>query len=138
VVVLSEQEAAGATARMAAAERSMVRRVAVSGCMGSLAVRSTRLAYNQSYSLTNDQEILLNIVRLRYAESPNFMDLPAITSQIEASTNGNGESTTPPGLGTWGLRRQHPRRAQLPAGDIPDRQGAQFERNLPLRNREFP
>ncbi|MFM7035418.1 MAG: hypothetical protein ACKOYJ_09620 [Planctomycetia bacterium] len=72
------------------------------GCMGSLAVRSTRLAYNQSYSLTADQEILLNIVRLRYAESPNFMDLPAITSQIEAASNGNGESTTIPGLGTWG------------------------------------
>lgn len=76
--------------------------VAVTGCMGSLAVRSTRLAYNQSYSLTTDQEILLNIVRLRYAESPNFMDLPAITSQIEAASNGNGESTTIPGLGTWG------------------------------------
>jgi hypothetical protein len=76
--------------------------IAVSGCMGSIAVRSTRLAYNQSYSLTNDQEILLNIVRLRYAESPNFMDLPAITSQIEASSNGNGGSTTTPGLGTWG------------------------------------
>ncbi|MFM7108912.1 MAG: hypothetical protein ACKOZU_10005 [Planctomycetaceae bacterium] len=76
--------------------------VAATGCMGSLAVRSTRLAYNQSYSMTADQEILLNIVRLRYAESPNFMDLPAITSQIEAASNGNGESTTIPGLGTWG------------------------------------
>lgn len=76
--------------------------VAMTGCMGSLAMRSTRLSYNLSYSVTNDQEILLNIVRLRYAESPNFMDLPAITSQIEASSNGNGQSTTVPGLGTWG------------------------------------
>jgi len=76
--------------------------VAATGCMGSLAVRSTRLAYNQSYSLTADQEILLNIVRLRYAESPNFMDLPAITSQIEAASDGTGASTTTPGLGVWG------------------------------------
>lgn len=76
--------------------------VAATGCMGSLAVRSTRLAYNQSYSLTADQEVLLNIVRLRYAESPNFMDLPAITSQIEAASDGNGGSTTTPGLGVWG------------------------------------
>lgn len=76
--------------------------IAATGCMGSLAVRSTRLSYNQSYSLTNDQEILLNIVRLRYGESPNFMDLPAITSQIEASSNGTGDSTTTPGLGVWG------------------------------------
>ena len=76
--------------------------IAATGCMGSLAVRSTRLSYNQSYSLTNDQEILLNIVRLRYGESPNFMDLPAITSQIEATTNGTGDSTTTPGLGVWG------------------------------------
>lgn len=74
------------------------------GCMGSAAVRSTRLAYNQSYALTNDQEILLNIVRLRYAESPNFMDLPAITSQIEASSTGGGDSTMTPGLGVWGGR----------------------------------
>lgn len=76
--------------------------VAATGCMGSLAVRSTRLAYNQSYSLTADQEVLLNIVRLRYAESPNFMDLPAITSQIEAASDGTGASTTTPGLGVWG------------------------------------
>ena len=76
--------------------------IAATGCMGSLAVRSTRLAYNQSYSLTNDQEILLNIVRLRYGESPNFMDLPAITSQIEAASNGTGDATTTPGLGVWG------------------------------------
>jgi len=76
--------------------------VVATGCMGGLAVRSTRLAYNQSYSLTNDQEILLNIVRLRYGESPNFMDLPAITSQIEAASDGTGGSTTTPGLGVWG------------------------------------
>lgn len=76
--------------------------VVASGCMGSLALRSTRLDYNQSYSLTSDQEILLNIVRLRYAESPNFMDLPAITSQIEAASTGRGDSTVIPGLGTWG------------------------------------
>ncbi len=76
--------------------------VVATGCMGGLAVRSTRLAYNQSYSLTADQEILLNIVRLRYGESPNFMDLPAITSQIEAASDGTGGSTTTPGLGVWG------------------------------------
>ena len=75
--------------------------VAAAGCMGSWAIRGTRLHYNQSYSDTASQEMLLNIVRMRYGETPSFLDLPAITSLTEASTN--GVAGQPPKASDWFL-----------------------------------
>ena len=66
----------------------------VPGCLGPAAIRGTRLHYNQAYERTADQELLLNIVRMRYADSPVFIDLPAITSQFEASSNGVGGASS--------------------------------------------
>ncbi|NBW96278.1 MAG: hypothetical protein EBR28_06025 [Planctomycetia bacterium] len=63
---------------------------ATAGCMGSWALRGTRITYNQSLSHTASQEILLNIVRMRYGETPTFLDLPSIISQTEAGINGTG------------------------------------------------
>ena len=60
-----------------------------SGCLGPKAVRYTRIRYNEVIRDTNDQQLLLNIVRLRYADSPVFIDLPNITSQFEAASRGN-------------------------------------------------
>ena len=61
----------------------------VSGCVGPKAVRYTRMRYNEVIRDTNDQQLLLNIVRLRYADSPVFIDLPNITSQFEVAGRGN-------------------------------------------------
>ncbi|MBV8555614.1 MAG: hypothetical protein JO116_08610 [Planctomycetaceae bacterium] len=63
--------------------------VAAGGCLGPQAVSHTRIRYNEVFRSTNDQQLLLNIVRLRYADSPVFIDLPNITSQFEASGLGN-------------------------------------------------
>ena len=63
---------------------------AAAGCMGSWAIRGTRIHYNESYSDTASKEMLLNIVRMRYGESPSFLDLPTITTLTEASTKGFG------------------------------------------------
>src|SRR6516162_2118572 len=59
------------------------------GCIGPKAVRYTRLRYNDVVRTTNDEQLLINIVRLRYADSPVFIDLPNITSQFEAASRGN-------------------------------------------------
>src|SRR6516225_8443060 len=59
------------------------------GCIGPKAVRYTRLRYNEVVRDTNDEQLLMNIVRLRYADSPVFIDLPSITSQFEVSGRGN-------------------------------------------------
>lgn len=53
-------------------------------------MRGTRLQYNKSLSYTASQEMLLNIVRMRYGESPTFFDLPSIISQTEANIAGTG------------------------------------------------
>ncbi len=62
--------------------------VGLAGCLGPKAVRYTRLRYNEVVRDTNDEQLLLNIVRLRYADSPVFIDLPSITSQFEISGGG--------------------------------------------------
>ena len=61
----------------------------LSGCAGPKAVRYTRMRYNEVIRDTNDEQLLMNIVRLRYADSPVFIDLPSITSQFEVSGRGN-------------------------------------------------
>jgi hypothetical protein len=60
------------------------------GCMGSWAMRGTRIHYNKSISHTASQEMLLNIVRMRYGETPTFLDMPSVVSQSAVSTIGNG------------------------------------------------
>ena len=84
----------------------------VSGCLGPKAVRYTRLRYNEVVRDTNDEQLLINIVRLRYADSPVFIDLPNITSQFEVAGGGNylggyGNQTNAPaslGFGNMSLR----------------------------------
>ncbi len=77
--------------------------LATSGCVGPTAVRSTRSRYNEAVRSTNDEQLLLNIVRLRYADSPVFIDLPNITSQFEISGQGGyagGPNIQGPGQGS--------------------------------------
>jgi hypothetical protein len=90
----------------------LVALVAVNGCLGPSAVTHTRTKYNEAYRDTNDEQILLNLVRLRYADSPVFVELPNITSQFELSgvssyLNGIGNQfpgQTSLGMGQLGLR----------------------------------
>src|SRR5271155_1031829 len=78
---------------------------ALSGCVGPNAIRYTRIRYNEVVRDTNDEQLLINIVRLRYADSPVFIDPPNITSQCEASGGGNslgGHGNQPQGLASRG------------------------------------
>ena len=52
----------------------MPSRVAMEGAGG-------RTAYNIAIQSTNSQQMLLNLVRLRYADSPLFLDVSSITTQ---------------------------------------------------------
>lgn len=63
--------------------------LAASGCLGPAAVRSTRMRYNEVVRSTNDEQLLINLVRLRYADTPVFIDLPNITSQFEVAAGGS-------------------------------------------------
>jgi hypothetical protein len=67
------------------------------------------MRYNEVVRDTNDEQLLMNIVRLRYADSPVFIDLPNITSQFEVAGRGNY-------LGGYG--NQTPGRSSLGFGDL--------------------
>lgn len=63
----------------------MVTGVAGSGCaLGPRSVELTRLRYNEAIKTTTEQQLLLNIVRLRYTDTPSSLGLTAIAQQEEA------------------------------------------------------
>ena len=91
------------------------------GCLGPESVKQTRLRYNEAIRSTNDEQLLLNLVRLRYADSPVFIDLPSITSQFELgagfSDPGTGGSQSSFGLAGFSGRDSptlsyHPRQGR--------------------------
>lgn len=54
------------------------------GCAtGASQFSSSRIAYNQALQETEQKELLLNIVRLRYNEPPAFLQVTGISSQFE-------------------------------------------------------
>ena len=81
----------------------------VSGCVGPKAVRYTRMRYNEVIRDTNDEQLLINIVRLRYADSPSSSTCPTSPAS----------SKWPAGATTWGATatRLHGR-ASLGYGEL--------------------
>lgn len=67
-----------------------------SGCatgIGPRALRSERPDYNQQIVRSTDTEMLLNLVRLRYNDSPLFLELSSVVVQYgyDASLNASGQ-----------------------------------------------
>ena len=54
------------------------------GCaMGPRSIDSTRIAYNRVLKTTSEEQLLLNIVRLRYADTPSSLAVSSIAAQFE-------------------------------------------------------
>ena len=89
----------------------------LSGCLGPGAVRYTRMRYNEVVRDTNDEQLLMNIVRLRYADSPVFIDLPNITSQFELAAGGSdpGPAGSQTNFGVGGLSGSRHADLELPS-----------------------
>ena len=64
--------------------------------IGPSAIQSGRQAYNAAVAETSDQELLLNIVRLRYRDTPTFLQISNIATQMQLQHNLNFST----GLGT--------------------------------------
>src|SRR4030095_6198519 len=67
-----------------------------SGCatgLGPKAVRSERPDYNHQIRRSGDAELLLNLVRLRYNDSPLFLDLGTVVTQYEYDASLNAAGT---------------------------------------------
>lgn len=88
----------------------------VSGCtqIGPMAIRNGRTRYNEAFASSTDQELLLNIVRLRYRDTPFFLNVDKVAASIEAYADVSGfypigdassislKNITAPGFGAHG------------------------------------
>ena len=63
----------------------------VSGCssLGARAMRGERILLNIALQQTNDEQLLINLVRFRYGDTPAFLQVSSISSQLafEAGIN---------------------------------------------------
>jgi hypothetical protein len=59
----------------------------LAGCAsyGPDALNQTRLHYNEVVKATTEEQLLLNIVRLRYTDTPSSLAVSAIAAQFERS-----------------------------------------------------
>jgi hypothetical protein len=58
--------------------------VALAGCaVGPRALQEARLQYNEVVKTTSEQQLLLNIVRLRYTDTPSSLSIANIAAQFE-------------------------------------------------------
>lgn len=61
------------------------------GYAGPDSLRSTRPAYNQAIQSTNDQELLLNLVRIRYRDTTYFTSVERIAATLELNRSLGGQ-----------------------------------------------
>lgn len=70
--------------------------VSVSGCaIGPTALRGSRPEYNRVIQQTEKEELLLNIVRLRYGEHIKFLQVSSIVSTLNVGASVNANATVP-------------------------------------------
>jgi len=107
----------------------------LAGCtvMGPAAVRSGRLAYNEAIIETENQQLLLSIVRNRYAERSNLLAVASVTANVSVTTSarlelGFGDESDFSGnlvpFGTGVVYEENPTISYIPAN------GERFARQL--------
>lgn len=72
--------------------------ILLSGCatgLGPKALRSERPSYNQQIVRSTDAEMLLNLVRLRYNDSPLFLELGSVVAQYNYNASVNASGNVP-------------------------------------------
>src|SRR5262249_22060233 len=66
------------------ARAALVLLLATAGCgFGPKTLCRTRLPYNEAVKNTSDEQLLLNIVRLRYSDNPSSIAVTNIAAQFE-------------------------------------------------------
>jgi hypothetical protein len=82
--------------------------IALAGCMsaGPTLVSGSRTAYNVVLRQADDQQMLLNLVRLRYRDQPMFLEVSALNTQFSISNELNASTVLGQGdsfLGVGGV-----------------------------------
>ena len=58
--------------------------------VGSKAIRNTRFNYNSAIVDTRNEQLLTNLVRLRYRDTPYFIEVSSIATQYLLGLGGSG------------------------------------------------
>ena len=80
--------------------------VLIVGCakLGPTTLKSERSNYNLAVQRTNDEQLLLNLARLKYRDTPFFMEVSSVATQFTLSTSANASTTLEKGVnGLFGL-----------------------------------
>ena len=80
--------------------------VLIFGCakLGPTTLKSERSNYNLAVQRTNDEQLLLNLARLKYRDTPFFMEVSSVATQFTLSTSANASTTLGGGVkGLFGL-----------------------------------
>ena len=93
--------------------------IASAGCASSYGpktIPSARFDYNQAISQSWDQQLLLNLVRLRYRDNPLFVDVTSVTAgytvERSAAIGGNVGSDQANNSTSACSHRSHPGRSK--------------------------
>jgi len=76
------------------------------GCakLGPTTLKSERSSYNLAVQRTNDEQLLLNLTRLKYRDTPFFMEVSSVASQFTLSGTANASASLQEGVnGLFGL-----------------------------------
>ena len=65
------------------------------GCarLGPSTLETERGNYNIAVQRTNDEQLLLNLVRLKYRDTPLFLEVTSVASQYTLTGNANANAT---------------------------------------------
>src|SRR5262245_23760731 len=70
--------------RLAARALCLAAMILATGCgFGPRTLHQTRLPYNEAVKVTSEEQLLLNIVRLRYSDNPSSLAVSNIAAQFE-------------------------------------------------------
>lgn len=73
------------------------------GCQSSFgprAIKQSHPAYNEAIVNTLDQQMLLNLVRLRYRDNPYFLEVSSVTATLSLGASAGVEGEIPEGTAT--------------------------------------
>jgi hypothetical protein len=71
--------------------------VVFAGChaTGPMSVKTGRASYNIAVQQTNNEQLLLNIVRLRYRDPPYFLEVSSISTTFDFTASASGSAILP-------------------------------------------
>lgn len=103
--------------------------LAASGCQlaGPRTIEMGRVRYNDAIQRTGNEQLLLNLVRLRYSDTPFFLQVASISTAFEFKTGGSAGIGVSPGTYLFGSNVEL---AEQPTITYTPLDGEQFVKSL--------